>query len=282
LVRRYAKSRHFIKGIIIPWYFKRYLPAAAAVHAREVVKNPDEKIFSLWFQGEDAAPPLVKSCYRSIRRHCPQEFLVLDDKTLWDYIDLPGFIMDKFKAGTLRRSHLADIARVELLYNHGGFWLDSTCFVVSEIPKFIVDSDFFVFLVGDNKIGNLKISPHSFMQNCFIRARKGAYLLDAWRAMMHAYWKDEKKTFDYFMHQLLFRTLVHNDPRAIDAFANMPHVNQDWTANLWRGHATEPFDQAKFIEMTSRAFFQKLAYRPRYARRPIPGSVADVVTRMNS
>jgi len=281
LVGQYANSRHWIKGKILPWYFRRYLSAVAAMPVRKVVKDDKgEKIFSIWFQGEDSAPPLVQSCYRSVRRHCPQEFLILDDKALHDYTDLPGYIMDKFNAGLLRRAHLADIARVELLYRHGGYWMDATNFVVSEIPDFITDSDFFVFLTGDNKINLPKINTASFMQNCFIRSRKGAYLLDAWRAMIFEYWKGETRPFDYFMHQFLFRSLVENDPRAAAAFAKMPHVAQDWTHNLWRSHARDPFDKAKFDEMTSKAFFQKLAYRPGYARNPIPGSVAAAVRDM--
>ncbi|MDR1826384.1 MAG: capsular polysaccharide synthesis protein [Rickettsiales bacterium] len=265
-------SRDKMKGLVLPQYLKRYARAAASVPTtKAVVDDANEKIFAIWFQGRDAAPPLIRACWESVRRHCSQEFLVLDDKTLWDYIDLPGFIMDKFKAGTLRRSHLADIARVELLYNHGGFWLDSTCFATGPIPKYIVDQDFFVFLAGG-------IVPYSFMQNCFIRARKGAYLLIAWRATMHAYWKNEDRTIDYLAHQLLFRALVQNDPRAIDLFAKMPHVGQDPTHNVWYGkHEAAPFDEKLWRELVKDSFFQKTCWKSDSAKNPPAGSFADAM-----
>ncbi len=268
-VRRAVRSD--ILARLIPQYFMRYLPAAAAIKERRPVKNDaKEKIFTIWLQGEENAPELVKACFRSVRKNCTQELVVLDEKTLWDYISLPDVIMEKRRQGKIKNAHFADICRVELLYQHGGFWLDSTGFATAPIPDWITEQDFFVYLAGQN-VG----SPYSFMQNCFIRARKGAYLLDAWRAMILDFWMHENSNFDYFMHQLLFKTLVQNDPRAIKHFAKMPHVDQDPTHALWWVYAGMPFDQKTFDHVTSGAFFQKTTYRQ--AENIIPGSFADVM-----
>ena len=256
---------------IIPSYFKRYLPAAAAIPERAVVHDDkNEKIFTLWLQGEENAADLVKACFRSVRRHCKQELIVLDENSVFDYITLPQEIVGKYRAGKIARAHFADICRVELLYEHGGFWLDSTGFATAPIPDWIVEQDFFVYLAGQH-VG----SPYSFMQNCFIRARKGAYLLDAWRAMILDYWMHENHNFDYFMHQLLFKTLVQNDARAKKYFAEMPHVDQDPTHMLWWDYRDKPFDKDTFDRVTAGAFFQKLTYRG--SDRPVPGSFADVM-----
>ncbi|MBQ1927635.1 MAG: hypothetical protein II179_01050 [Alphaproteobacteria bacterium] len=256
---------------IIPDYFKRYLPAAAAIPERAVVHDDEhEKIFTLWLQGEENAPDLVKACFRSVRRHCEQELVVLDENTVFDYITLPQEIVEKYRAGKIARAHFADICRVELLYEHGGFWLDSTGFVTAPIPDWIIKEDFFVYMAGQH-VG----SPYSFMQNCFIRARKGAYLLDAWRAMILDYWMHENHNFDYFMHQLLFKTLVQNDTRAKKHFAEMPHVDQDPTHMLWWDYKDKPFDADTFNRVTAGAFFQKLTYRG--SDKPVPGSFADEI-----
>ena len=259
---------------VIPRYFKRYLPAAAAVPERTVVKDDaNDKIFTLWLQGEDKAPPLVQACFRSVRRHCKQELVVLDEKTVFDYITLPDIIMKKRKAGKISHAHFADICRVELLYNHGGFWLDSTGFVTEPIPDWIANEDFFVYMAGQN-VG----SPYSYMQNCFIRSRKGAYLLDAWRAMMLDYWMHENGPFDYFMHQLLFKTMVMNDPRAKKHFEKMLHVDQDPTHALWWAYHDKPYDAKIFKKVTSGAFFQKTTYQQ--AKNPKPGTVAAEMLKM--
>ena len=253
---------------VAPEYFKRYLPAAARVTETPVIKDDEnEKIYTMWQQGEENAPALVKACYRSIRRHCKQELVILDDNNFEQYVNLPAEIVAKYRAGKIRRAHFADIVRVELLYEHGGYWLDSTDYVTAPIPKWIQDQDFFVFMVGN--VGQ----KYSYMQNCFIRARRGAYLLAAWRAMILDYWMHENKQFDYFMHQLLFKTLVENDPRAKKYFAEMPHIDQDPTHALWHNYKHKPFDAKKFHELTKDAFFQKCAY----ADAPRPGTYAEYV-----
>jgi hypothetical protein len=268
---RRREKRCRVLTAAIPRYFKRYLPAVADVPECEVIHDDkNEKIWTIWQQGEDKAPPLVKACFRNIRKHCKQELVVLDDTNIFDYITLPQEIIDKYKAGKIKRAHFADICRVELLYEHGGFWLDSTGFATSEIPQWIVDQDFFVYMAGQN-VG----SPYSYMQNCFIRARKGAYLLAAWRAMILDYWKKENHNFDYFMHQLLFKTLVENDERAKKYFAKMPHVDQDPTHALWWAYGDKKFDKKVFDKVTSGAFFQKTTYNSPWAKNIIPGSFAD-------
>lgn len=268
------KRRTDLTAKIVTKYFRRYLPAVVNVKESKPIKDDkNDKIFTIWLQGEDRAPALVKACYRSVRRHCTQELVVLDENTIFDYITLPKEIVEKYKAGKIGHAHFADICRVELLYEHGGFWLDSTGFVTAPIPNWIVEQDFFVYLTGDNY--NIGGSPYSFMQNCFIRARKGAYLLAAWRAMILDYWKHENHTFDYFMHQLLFKTLVENDERAKKYFDKMPHVAQDPTHALWWAYQNKPFDKKVFDNVTKDSFFQKTTYRG--ADNPIPGSFADVM-----
>ncbi|MBO4480034.1 MAG: hypothetical protein J5742_00215 [Alphaproteobacteria bacterium] len=270
-VRR--KIRSNILADLLPKYFKRYLPAAASIPERKVINDDEnEKIFTLWLQGEENAPDLIKACFRSVRRHCKQELVVLDENTIFDYITLPKEIVEKRRAGKIKHAHFADICRVELLYEHGGFWLDSTGFVTAPIPDWITNEDFFVYMAG-NKVG----SPYSFMQNCFIRARKGAYLLDAWRAMILDFWMHEDHNLDYFMHQLIFKTLVQNDPRAEKYFAKMPHVDQTPTHALWWAYGAKPFNQEVFDKVTSGSFFQKTTYNSPWVKDIQEGTFADVM-----
>ncbi|MBQ2858882.1 MAG: hypothetical protein IJE82_00790, partial [Alphaproteobacteria bacterium] len=98
-----------------------------------------------------------------------------------------------------------------------------------------------------------------------------------WRAMILDYWMHENKSFDYFMHQMLFQTLVQNDERAKKYFAEMPHVDQYPTHTLWHEYKFQPFDQKLFDELTAGAFFQKTAY----ADAPRPGTFSQAICDMN-
>ena len=93
--------------------------------------------------------------------------------------------------------------------------------------------------------------------------------------MIFDYWAHENHSFDYFMHQLLFKTMVMGDPRAKKYFEKMPHVDQDPTHALWWSYQNEPFDKKTFDAVTAGACFQKLTYRG--TDKPIPGSFADVM-----
>ena len=256
-----------VLGRMVPQYLKKYLSAVNDV-PDESIKKGSDKIFTIWLQGEDNAPDLVKSCFRSVRRNCSQDFIILDEKTLFEYITLPDYIMEKRRRGLIKNAHFADICRIELLYQYGGIWLDATAFVTAPIPTDILKQNFFVYMAGN-------VWGYSFIQNCFIRARRGSYLLGAWRAMIFEYWKDNNHAIDYLVHQLLFKTLIVNDVRAQKYFDKIPHVNQEPTHllrwNLWN----QKFDSHIYDSLSKQVFFQKLTYCA--PDKIIPNSFADFV-----
>ncbi|MDL2295700.1 capsular polysaccharide synthesis protein [Lachnospiraceae bacterium OttesenSCG-928-E19] len=269
--------RNKVLETAIPRYLKRYLPAAAAVPNTKPGKpNGDEKIWSIWTQGAENAPDWVRACYRSVARNCQQEHIILDEENLFKYIELPDYIMKKRASGKISNAHFADIARVELLYQYGGIWMDSTGFVTAPVPDYFLKPDFFAYLLNPESKSGWR---YSFMQNCFMGARRGSYLLAAWRAMIHAYWRAENGTVDYMVHQLLFKTLVLNDPRAKIEFEKMPHMYQDPTHALWWTYRDKPFDQKIYDEITSKTWVQKTTWRD--VINPVPGSFADVMMKMN-
>lgn len=256
-----------VLGRMVPQYLKKYLSAVNGV-PNESIKKDSDKIFTIWLQGEDNAPDLVRACFRSVRRNCTQEFVILDEKTLFKYITLPDYIMEKRRQGLIKNAHFADICRIELLYQYGGIWLDATAFVTAPIPDNILSQDFFVYMAGN-------VWGYSFIQNCFIRARRGSYLLAAWRAMIFEYWKHNNHALDYLVHQLLFKTLVTNDTRAKKYFDKMPHIVQDPTHvlrwNLW----DKTFNKKDFDSLSEKSFFQKLTYCD--SDKIVPNSFADFV-----
>ena len=234
-----------------------------------VETNEKVRVFTLWLQGEDNAPAIVKACFRSMRRHLRQELVILDQTNLFDWIDLPDYIIDKWKKGIIGPAHFSDLCRVELLFQHGGIWLDSTAFVTAPIPKEIEDTDFFVYKSG-HKLGGW----FAFIQNCFIGAKKGNPLLAVWRHAMHLYWKYENHALNYYIHQLLFEFVTIHNKVASDRFSLMPQKIQDPTHILWYEHKDDPYDESRFAEYTSGAFFQKTNYKDKSSYSPEKDTMA--------
>ena len=235
----------------------------------------EERIFSIWLQGEQSAPDIVKACWRSIRANSSRELVVLDSGSLGDWIELPPHVTDKWRRGLIKPAHFTDICRVALLYRYGGYWMDATDFLPAELPEWIDDRDFFVYMSGERLRG-----WYAYIQNCFIRARRGNYLLALWLNAMLVYWSHEDSAIDYFVHQLLFRKAVESDPRAAELFAAMPKIVQDPTHELWFGNASKPFDPELFRSLTAAAAFQKTEYKSSDAVSPRPGSFADAMMKM--
>ena len=263
--------------ILTDYMRKNWLKAAEDIPLQSAVQdNQPERIFTLWLQGEEQAPAIVKSCFASIRRHCRQELVILDENSVFDYISLPEPIVEKYRSGKIKPAHFSDICRVELLHTYGGYWLDATCFVTAPIPAWTEEQDFFVFMAGEKVHGN-----YSFIQNCFIRARKGAYLLEAWRAMILDYWLHEDRRVDYFQHQVMFRTLVTYNPDAAARFSEMPQVDQYPTHLYLYEYKDLPYDPEVFGKASEAGyFFQKTSYRD--LEHIVPGSFADWLVRQGS
>ena len=256
--------------ILMDYMRKNWLQAADNVPVTPVIRNDhEERIFTLWLQGEEQAPDIVKSCFASIRKHCTQPLVILDGKTVFDWITLPEAIVEKYRAGKIKPAHFADICRVELLHTYGGYWLDSTCYVSATIPAWITEHDFFVFMAGEKVHGN-----YSFIQNCFIRARKGSYLLEAWRAMILDYWLHEDRRVDYFQHQVMFRTLVTYNGTAAKLFGEMAQLDQYPTHLYLYEYKDLPYDEKVLLQAAEEGFFyQKTSYRD--LENIVPGSFAD-------
>lgn len=253
-----SKYRDFVKSLELPEFEKSDNAA-------------DEKIFSIWFQGEDNAPELVKICFQRLRNVYGDRFVVLDDSSLSDWIELPEHVMNKWKSKKISHAHFSDICRVELLYRHGGMWFDATDYLTSPVPRWIEESDLFIYGTG------VKITPEKLIQSCFMRAAKGHPLFAAWREFIFEYWRKENKLIDYFLLHYMIRFLVENNTKAHEYFYAMEQLPQDPTHLLWHKHRDSKYSDQLYLECTKDTFFQKTTFKCKSAVSPKPESVADYI-----
>lgn len=233
--------------------------------------NETGKIFSIWFQGENKAPDLIKVCFERARTLYGDRFIVLDSSTLFDWIELPDYIIRKWKEGKITYAHFSDICRIALLYKNGGIWLDATDYLTSKVPSWIEEAPLFIYLAGD------VITPESFIQSCFMKAEKGFPLLKALLDFLFEYWKNEDSLIDYFLLHFMLRYLVEHNRKAEEIFLSMPQICQEPTHVLWHLHSKDPYSEENYKEWTKDTFFQKTSFKDKEASEPTKGSVAEYI-----
>jgi mannosyltransferase OCH1-like enzyme len=179
-------------------------------------ENEREKIiWVLWLQGEDEAPEIVRKCIRSIREHnSGYEVRVLDSTTMLDYVELPDYIISKWKKGMISNTHISDIVRTDLLIRHGGIWLDATTYLTDELPNYVLKSDFFVYKRGMTR------DKTAVANNWLISSNYSARLLLCVREILFEYWKYENKIKEYFLWQICITIAIEKYP-------------EDWNRVIW-------------------------------------------------
>lgn len=214
------------------------------------------KVWIYWSTGmEETAPELVKKCFLSIKSNLKdRDVILLSKQNYRDYVDIPDYIVDKYERGIIQHVHFADLLRIELLAKHGGTWIDSTVYCLSDnIPSYMLNSDFFVFQ---------KLKPGADgnsirLSSWFITAAANHKFILAQQALLRAYWKKYDKAIDYFFfhHFLTMVSEFYSDEwKGIIQFPNsFPHV---LLLMLF-----DKYDEKKIEALKESCPFQKLSYK---------------------
>lgn len=98
----------------------------------------DNKLYAwtCWWQGEEYAPDIVKACINSQRQNLPSEVchIIITKDNYRQFIELPGYILEKVNNGDITYTTFSDIIREKLIYKYGGIWFDSTVLINKLFP----------------------------------------------------------------------------------------------------------------------------------------------------
>jgi len=155
-------------------------------------------IWTLWFQGLDRAPYIVRTCIESWKRHHPDwEIHVLDDRTLKRYVDVAPIL--ERNSNTITPQKRANIVRMNLLSQYGGVWADATLFCMKPLDHWLDDTateGFFAF----HKPGRDRI-----LANWFMAASRGNHLVRRMNEEQNRFFMDND--FDNEKRRALVRLL---------------------------------------------------------------------------
>lgn len=231
-------------------------------------------VWTMWLQGENQAPGIVKTCLKSIKKYCSdRKVVVLDEESLEKYIELPSYIMEKYKQDRIIRPIFADIVRYCLLYKYGGTWIDSTVLMTDKIPKRILKEDLFLFHIAK---GNLQ-RRYFLTANWFIHAKPGNVIMKDLIKFCFAYWRQENKPVNYFLDYFFFSMAVKNDIEARKIFNKMMYYPERLH---FYPRLSKPFSKKLLVDLKEigELPFHKLTYR---LRKKYPGSLFEYLSQEN-
>ena len=240
----------------------------------DVLDNLDCPIWQMWLQGEDGMPPLVRVCHNSVKKFCSdRNIILLTQDNIKNYVKLPKYIIEKYNKGIISKTHLSDIIRLILLYQHGGFWIDSTVYLTNCIPLNIQKSDFFVFKTVNGLIVDKDVSLDKYKlisnylnkeahlaSNWFVKAKAGNKIIENVLKMLLEYWKNENKLINYFIFHYIFTIAILKNDNFKEEYINMPSYS-NINVHLLQKCLFEKYDKNLFNLVKSMSDIHKLTYK---------------------
>jgi hypothetical protein len=220
-----------------------------AATARQVVEDRSDSVWVYWAQGFEQAPDVVRMCRATMSRHLARPVVELDDGKVDELVTFPPDI----DALVTNRTARSDLLRLELLARYGGTWLDSTCYLTSDVGAEVAESarpsGFFAPTKENTTIGTWNMT-----------SQPGHYLVTMTLEALYALWRRDGKLPHYFTFHHLFEALALTDAKFGELFAATPRVATAASLNLrhWmsRDVTGEEFERAR-----ARTTIHKLSYK---------------------
>ena len=251
-ILRYLKERYgeFISGYCRDWP-KGDCP----------VSPESAPVWTMWWQGEENLPEVVRMCHASVNRHRGiHPFRILTQENYRDYVSLPEYIMDKVDSGAISITHLSDIIRFALLSRYGGLWLDSTVFVADAIPEDIFAREYYTVRrpLRQRTRNVARERWTGFLQ----AARKGCVLCRFVFDLLMEYWERHESLIDYFFIDYALELARGELPECRRLLESVPINNREVeTLSALLG---SPWDPEAFRDLTSGTLFFKLTWKRQF------------------
>lgn len=205
----------------------------------------DSPILVFWWQGIDKAPSIVKKCIESIQQHSGEHPVVIITKYNYDeYVEFPEYIIEKFEKNYMTITHFSDILRMQLLYTHGGIWMDATLYLTDNISEELCNYDFYTIRHEDEEYRDYHLCK-GLWTGFFLAGNKGNMAFKYFRDMFFEYWKYENTLICYLLIDCIMALGYENIP-FIHEMIDTVHTNntkvfklQDILDNEYSGEVYE-------------------------------------------
>ena len=219
-------------------------------------------VWVMWFQGEEAMPPIVKACYANLKKHAGEHPVVLlTEKNIRQFTNNNPLWTDEIfkfvENNNITKTHFADIMRCFLLYNYGGFWIDSTVWMNRDLDEVAGDLS---FVSGRVHATHNRHVPEGKWTTFFIGTSPGNPLMKFMYETMLAHVRKEGRFIDYFIIDYTFVVAYNNLPyvrEMIDRIPLMPCMFHIYDVKA----CNKAFDESEFYTKAAISPLFKLTYK---------------------
>lgn len=270
-----------VSNKLLKRFRKKYRRVISEYVQNEAIEQPNRnvdqpekrKVWVCWFQGMENAPEIVKRCYQSLKQYITdREIVVISEKNYRDYVGFPEYIEEKIQSGIISKTHMSDLLRLELLIKYGGTWIDATVLCTGVCPKYMLDSDLFLFQMLKPGLDGAS----TCISNWFLTACKGNCLLKLTQQLLYQYWKENNKIEDYFLFHDFFQLAIETYPReweqVIPFSSSTPHI---LLLRLF-----DIYDEKMWSAVQEQTVFHKLTYKFSEENRKKQGTYYDKIINM--
>ncbi len=215
-------------------------------------KAPVKKVWVCWFQGVENAPLIVQKAIDSIyEKFADWEIHLLTNENLREFTSIPEFILEKWEKGQITHAHFSDILRVNLLYEHGGIWIDATTYFTDVFPEYLIDSNLFYY-------NHLERKDYALvMDSWLIYAKPNNPILGEVQKLLYLYWKKNKHLCEYFLVHLFFKMVLEKYPTEWESIPFKSSID----AHILISYMNKEFHPEEFEFIKQQSFCHKLNYK---------------------
>lgn len=222
------------------------------------VPNPELKVWSMWWQGEENADKLFRMCIDSARRHTHQPIITLDKDNYRQYFEIPEHILRKYEEGKIALQHICDLMVVSIMAEEGGLFTGATVWWSQDVPEDVLHAPYWTCRAVSKSHVNMS---RSRWVGYVMAGRKDFPLFGFARDCLHEYWKNCDKAVDYLLLDYIFELAYRNIPCVHDAIDSLPEKN-NMLRNELIEHLSDPYDPEQFKHYTEGdTFLYKLSWK---------------------
>ena len=256
----WAEKKHlWVKRYIresIPDTLVKYQSCPAPVNL--FTPQPEVKVWSMWWQGEENADKLFRMCIESARKHLRHPVIVLDQNNYQSYFCFPDYIMRKFQDGKIRIQHLCDLMFASVLAEQGGFFTGATVYWTQDANEELLKAPFFTPRAVDWS----STSISKFRWTGYLMAGNKEFpLFQFARDALIEYWNNRDAAVDYLLLDYIFDIAYSEIPCVKELIDSLPEKNNMLRNELIQ-HLSDPYDERAFARYTTGdTKFYKLSWK---------------------